>query len=190
MRLSRVIAPFAASIVLAGCLLALPGTAEAAEQGGRKGTSSVSERHRVRLFELSGVISDVDLDHQTVTVRVKRHKKRTVPVTVLVSTRARIQLNEAGATLEDLVEGDRVQVRGRVRQTEQGSVLLTALRLNARGERDLPDPEPTDGTPTETPTATETPTPAPTPAPAPTETATPVGEPSPTAEPTSSGDLN
>ena len=186
MRLSRVIAPFAASIVLAGCLLALPGTAEAAQKGGGKGTSSVSERHRVRLFELSGVISDVDLDHQTVTVRVKRHKKRTVPVTVLVSTRARIQLNEAGATLEDLVEGDRVQVRGRVRQTEQGSVLLTALRLNARGDRDLPDPEPTDGTPTETPTATETPAPTP----GPTETATPVGEPSPTAEPTSSGDLN
>ena len=185
MRLSRVIAPFAATLVLAGSLLALPGTAEAAKKGGDKGSSSVSERHRVRLFELRGVISDIDLDHQTVTVRVKRHKKRAVPVTVRVSTNARIQLNDAAATLEDLAEGDRVQVRGRVRQVE-GSLVLTALRLTARGNRDLPGPEPTDETPTPSTTETETPTPSTTE----TATPTPTETPTPTGEPTSSGNSN
>jgi hypothetical protein len=179
MRLSRVIAPFAATIVLAGSLLALPGTAEAAKKGGGKGSSSVAERHRARLFELRGLISDIDLDHQTVTVRVKRHKKRAVPVTVRVATNARIQLNDAAATLEDLAEGDRVQVRGRVRQVE-GSLVLTALRLTARGDRDLPDPEPTDETPTPSTTETATPTGEP----------TSTGEPTPIGEPTASGNSN
>ncbi|WP_459642279.1 hypothetical protein [Kineococcus sp. NUM-3379] len=150
--------PAGGAALAAGGQHAQRGTAAVAAQKEKPAKQAKKPRKATVKFTAGGVVTAVAADGLTFTVKGGRDKAlRDKPLTVVLGKDARVQRDDAPATLADVVVGDRVTVLG---TTAAGA--FTAVRVNASSAQATPTPAPTE-TPAPTPAPSETPTAGPTP---------------------------